>query len=195
VFNISIQRTPVKVVVTLAFATGVLIFSAVSGTGAASAALVSSGSCPAVTVSHPFASWGDSSSYELVPGGNFEGSLAGWSLAGGATRTAGSEPYGVTGTVGQSSLLLPAGASAQSPPVCVDASHPTFRFFAATTACSRASRCRWYTRRCSDQWRCRWAPRPSAPGGSPRCPCLPARSPAHCSRAERPSCRFASPPC
>jgi hypothetical protein len=81
-------------------------------------------------LSHPFAAWGDSSSYELVPGGNFEASLAGWSLAGGATRTAGSEPNAVTGTAGQSSLLLPAGASAQSPPVCVDASYPTFRFFA-----------------------------------------------------------------
>jgi hypothetical protein len=83
-----------------------------------------------MSLSHPFAPWGDSSAYELVPGGNFEGSLAGWSLTRGATRTAGSEPYGATGTVGQSSLLLPAGASAQSPPVCVDASNPTFRFFA-----------------------------------------------------------------
>ena len=83
-----------------------------------------------LSLSLPFAAFGDSSSYELVPGGSFEGSLAGWSLTGGATRTPGSEPYGVSGTVGQSSLLLPAGASAQSPPVCVDVSYPTFRFFA-----------------------------------------------------------------
>src|SRR2546423_8486625 len=107
-----------------------LIVLAVAGSTRAAADLINSGTCPATTLSHPFAAWGDSSSYEAAPGGSFEGSLAGWTLAGGATRTTGSEPYGVTGAIGQSSLLLPAGASAQSPPVCVDASHPTFRFFA-----------------------------------------------------------------
>jgi hypothetical protein len=130
VFTISMQPTPIKAIVGLACTAGVLIVSAIGGTTPAGAALINSGTCPATTMSHPFAAWGDSSSYEAVPGGSFEGSLAGWTLAGGATRTTGSEPYGVTGAVGQSSLLLPAGASAQSPPVCVDASHPTFRFFA-----------------------------------------------------------------
>lgn len=128
-FTISTQPTPIKAIVGLACTAGVLIVSAMAGTAPAGAALINSGTCPATTLSHPFAAWGDSSSYEAVPGGSFEGSLAGWSLAGGATRTTGSEPYGVTGTVGQSSLVLPAGASAQSPPVCVDASDPTFRFF------------------------------------------------------------------
>jgi hypothetical protein len=129
VFTISNQSTPIKAMVGLACTAGVLIVSALAGTASAGAALINSGTCPLTTLSHPFAAWGDSSSYQLVPGGSFDGSLAGWSLAGGATRTAGSEPYGVTGAVGQSSLMLPAGASAQSPPVCVDASHPTFRFF------------------------------------------------------------------
>jgi hypothetical protein len=129
VFTISTQPTPIKAIVGLACTAGALIVSAMAGTAPAGAALINSGTCPATTLSHPFAAWGDSSSYEAVPGGSFEGSLAGWSLAGGATRTTGSEPYGVTGTVGQSSLVLPAGASAQSPPVCVDASDPTFRFF------------------------------------------------------------------
>lgn len=124
------KPTPIKAIVGLACAAGVLIVFAMAGSTSASAALINSGTCPETPLSHPFAAWGDSSSYELVPGGSFEGSLAGWSLAGGATRTSGSEPYGVTGKVGQSSLLLPAGASAQSPPVCVDASDPTFRFFA-----------------------------------------------------------------
>src|ERR1700694_3771276 len=123
------KPTPIKAIVGLAGTAGVLIVSAMAGTAPAGAALINSGTCPATTLSQPFAAWGDSSSYELVPGGSFEGSLAGWSLTGGATRTTGSEPYGATGTVGQSSLLLPAGASAQSPPVCVDASNPTFRFF------------------------------------------------------------------
>lgn len=128
-FTISTQSIPIKAIVGLACAAGSLIICAIAGTTPAGAALINSGTCPGTTLSHPFAAWGDSSSYEVVPGGSFEGSLAGWSLAGGAIRTTGSESYGVTGTVGQSSLMLPAGASAQSPPVCVDASDPTFRFF------------------------------------------------------------------
>jgi hypothetical protein len=128
------QPTPIRVIFGLACTVGVLVASAVSGTGAASAALISSGACPSTSLSKPFAAWGDSSSYEAVPGGSFEGSLAGWSLSGGAARVAGSEPFAATGTLGGSSLLLPAGASAQSPPVCVDAAHPTFRFFARNRA-------------------------------------------------------------
>jgi len=41
----------------------------------------------------------------------------------------GSEPFRATGTVGRSSLYLPAGASAQSPYTCVNAAYPSFRFF------------------------------------------------------------------
>ena len=96
----------------------------------ASAALVNTGACNGASVSQPFLRWGDTGSYELVPGGDFEGTPAGWSLSGGAQRVAGSEPYGATGAVGSYSLELPAGASAQSPFTCVDAAYPSFRFFA-----------------------------------------------------------------
>jgi hypothetical protein len=96
----------------------------------ARAALLSGGACNEATLSQPFAQWGDTSSYELVPQGDFEGSLSQWSLAGGAQRTPGSEPYGATGAVGRYSLALPPGATAQSPYTCVNASYPTFRFFA-----------------------------------------------------------------
>jgi hypothetical protein len=96
----------------------------------AQAALISTGACNEASLSQPFLRWGDSSYYELVPGGNFEGSLSGWTLSGGAERVAGSEPYGVTGSVGSYSMALPTGASAQSPFTCVDAGYPTFRFFA-----------------------------------------------------------------
>jgi hypothetical protein len=102
----------------------------VSSAAPAQAALISTGACNEATLSQPFLQWGDTNSYELVPGGDFEGSLAGWALSGGAQRVAGSEPYGVTGSVGAYSLALPAGASAQSPPTCVNASYPSFRFFA-----------------------------------------------------------------
>jgi hypothetical protein len=96
----------------------------------ANAALIDTNACDEAALSQPFAQWGDNSSYELVPGGDFEGSLAGWTLSGGAQRVAGSEPFGVTGSVGAYSLELPVGASAQSPYTCVDAAYPTFRFFA-----------------------------------------------------------------
>jgi hypothetical protein len=99
-------------------------------TASASAALINTGACNEAQLSQPFVRWGDTSSYELVPGGDFEGSSAGWSLSGGAQRVSGSEPYGATGVVGSDSLELPAGASAQSPFTCVNAAYPTFRFFA-----------------------------------------------------------------
>ncbi len=99
-------------------------------TSTAGAALISTGACSEASFSEPFAQWGDTSAYELVAQGDFEGSLSQWTLGGGATAVNGSEPYGVTGTVGAHSLALPAGAWAQSPYTCLDASYPTFRFFA-----------------------------------------------------------------
>jgi hypothetical protein len=114
--------------VALASACVGLALTAYSATPAG-AALISTGACSNATLSQPFARWGDASTYELVPGGDFESSLAGWTLSG-ATRVSGSEPYGATGAVGADSLALPTGASAQSPYVCVNASYPTFRFFA-----------------------------------------------------------------
>jgi hypothetical protein len=96
----------------------------------AQAALISTGACNEAALSQPFLAWGDSNLYELVPGGDFAGSPTGWTLSGGAQRVAGGEPQAVSGAVGGYSLSLPAGASAQSPYVCVNASYPTFRFFA-----------------------------------------------------------------
>jgi hypothetical protein len=83
-----------------------------------------------VLPSQPFLRWGDSNSYELLAGGDFEGSLTGWTLARGSQKVAGSEPYAATGTLGAWSLALPLGASVQSPFTCVTASDSSFRFFA-----------------------------------------------------------------
>ncbi len=94
------------------------------------AAAASPRGCPSSPVSQPFAQWGDSNQYELAPGGSFEDSTDSWTLSGGAATVSGSEPYGATGSVGASSLDLPAGASAQSPFTCVDLASPTFRLFA-----------------------------------------------------------------
>jgi hypothetical protein len=109
---------------------------ALSGAGAASAqaALISTSACDNSALTSPFARWGDSSSYKLAPGGDFESGAAGWTLAGGARTVAGSEPFAATGHAGASSLYLPAGASATSPFTCVNAAYPTFRFFARDDA-------------------------------------------------------------
>jgi hypothetical protein len=106
--------------------------AAVCAAGAAApvAAQADSG-CPSADLGQPFAQWGDQSSYELVPGGDFETST--WTMRHGAQLVDGSEPFAVTGTLGASSLSLPSGASADSPSTCVDASDPTLRFFIGGT--------------------------------------------------------------
>lgn len=106
---------------------GSVIAGTVLSSGSAQAA---TGACNNNPLSQPFARWGDTNTYELVSGGDFEGSLSGWTLSHGAKRVSGSEPYGVSGQVGKYSLQIPAGGSVQSPYTCVNASDPTFRFFA-----------------------------------------------------------------
>ena len=98
----------------------------------AQASPVSLAACGDSALSRPFLPWADPSSYLLAPGGDFEGSLAGWTLSRTAAVVSGGESAGVTGSVGSSSLSLGAGAAAQSPGTCVDAAYPTFRFFART---------------------------------------------------------------
>jgi hypothetical protein len=90
--------------------------------------------CGSTVLSQPFTRWGDAGYYWLLPGGSFESSLAGWTLSGGAAKAAGSEPFAVTGSLGASSVSLPAGASVQTPFVCVDGADTYFRFFALNKA-------------------------------------------------------------
>ena len=91
-----------------------------------SAALISGGACDNSSLSQPFAQYGDSNEYKLVTGGNFEGSLSGWTLSGGARVINGGNPDGSSGH----SLYLPAGASVTTPFTCVNAAYPSFRLFA-----------------------------------------------------------------
>jgi hypothetical protein len=98
---------------------------------AAQAHLIDLGTCNSNALTHPFAPWGDTASYELAPGGDFESSL--WSLSGSAQLVPGSEPFAATGSLGASALSLPAGSSAQSPTTCVNAAYPTIRFFVGGT--------------------------------------------------------------
>jgi len=105
----------------------------VSPTGAGAAA-----SCEARATSQPFAAWGDSKRYYLVPGGDFERPPA-WMLTGGAKVVLGNEPFLVTSPTDTYSLLLPAGSSARTPSFCVDADEPTMRFFVRNTGSELAT--------------------------------------------------------
>ena len=82
---------------------------------------------PALTAS--LAPFGDWRPYFLAPGGDFESVAHGWTLTGGATRSAGSSPLRLGAAT--KSLRLPAGATATSPVFCVDLNYPTFRFFSS----------------------------------------------------------------
>lgn len=75
----------------------------------------------------------DKSDYVPAPGGNFEGSLAGWSLTGGAATVAGSAPAVSGARLGAKSLLIPNGGSVTSAPMCIGAFSPYFRFQARRT--------------------------------------------------------------
>ena len=99
---------------------------AVLPAGTAQAALITTSACNDAALSQPFAPWGDQNSYELVPGGDFEGSLSGWTLSGGARVVSGGNPNGSSGH----SVYLPAGASVTTPFTCVNAAYPSFRLFA-----------------------------------------------------------------
>jgi hypothetical protein len=81
--------------------------------------------CDAQSLDRTFLPWLDAAWYEAAPDGGLEAGGAGWALAGGAAISEGNNPY----LPGASSLSLPAGASATTPPVCVDVAHPTIRFF------------------------------------------------------------------
>lgn len=105
----------------------------VPAVSAAQARLIDLGTCNSNALSQPFAPWGDAASYELAPGGDFESSSSSWTLTGAAQLVPGSESFAATGSLGASSLSLPAGSSAQSPTTCVNAAYPTIRFFIGGT--------------------------------------------------------------
>jgi hypothetical protein len=108
---------------------GALMLVLLPAASASATGLVDTDACDNATLTQPFVPWADTSEYKLAPGADFEGRLSGWTLTRGASRVAGSEPFGATGSVGGSSMYLPAGASVQTPYTCVDAAYPTFRFF------------------------------------------------------------------
>ena len=78
---------------------------------------------------HPFMRFLDPLPYSLLPGGDFESGAQGWSLTGGARVVSGNESSFVTAAQDSHSLLLPAGSSATSPPMCMGLVLPIVRYF------------------------------------------------------------------
>lgn len=79
-----------------------------------------------------FSSWGDAADYYFAPNGGFESGSAGWTLAGGAAVTSGSETFAVHSSGDANSLAIPAGGSAATT-VCYGLTYPGARFFAEST--------------------------------------------------------------
>lgn len=78
--------------------------------------------------SHPFLRFLDPLPYTLLPDGGFEAGGAGWTFSGSARVATGNESWNVSGP-GSRSLVLPAGSSATSPPMCMGLVLPVVRFF------------------------------------------------------------------
>jgi hypothetical protein len=105
-----------------------IVAIAATGMSAAPAMAASSGltpsSCTNPLLSQPFASFGDSNYYTLMPGesaNDFTGT--GWTLSGGASVVKTTLADGATGRV----LDLPSGSEATSPLMCVNIAMPTAR--------------------------------------------------------------------
>jgi hypothetical protein len=83
--------------------------------------------CPGAT-SQPFKTWSDYAQYALVPDGGFEAGASGWTLAGGAKVVSGNESFYIRSKTDRKSLLLPAGAKATTPPMCISLLSSKMRF-------------------------------------------------------------------
>jgi hypothetical protein len=120
-----------RIVAAVATALALSATPAVAATSASPTASAAPGCTTPTTEAFLFAN--DRRDYVLAPGGNVEGSLAGWSLTGGATRVPGSAPAVTGASLGAASLLIPSGGSVTTAPMCVAAHSPFFRFQARNT--------------------------------------------------------------
>jgi hypothetical protein len=88
------------------------------------------GPCAPRELATVFEPWKDRALYTLAPRGDFEAGAQGWTLEDGAVVVADSSPFLLGAALGASSLELPAGAVAITPPICVERGFPSFRFVA-----------------------------------------------------------------
>jgi hypothetical protein len=116
---------------------GAALVAAISLSGLGSVAVAAGPASAATTVvpcatrveSTPFAAWGDTHSYFLLPNGGFESGPTGWTLAGGAAVASGNEGYFANSAADSHSLAIPAGGQATSSTICIGRDETSFRFF------------------------------------------------------------------
>src|SRR4051812_10278451 len=114
----------------LAIAAGALAVAA--GTAQASTTLANPYDCtPGGELAQRFTGFGDNALYTPVDNPGLESGAAGWTLTGGASVVPGNEPWHLGGTRDRAALSLPAGSSAVTAPLCIDATYPYFRLFAS----------------------------------------------------------------
>ena len=94
---------------------------------------------PQPTLAHSFATWGDSALYTPVSNAGLENGSTGWTLAAGAAVVAGNEPWMIGTRSDRNSLDLPAGSTAVTAPICIDATYPYFRLFARNAGAASGS--------------------------------------------------------
>ncbi len=90
-------------------------------------------------MSQPYAQFGDTNQYALVPGGSFEVGSPSWFLTGGA------QPVTGNANSGSRSLRLPAGSTATSPGACTGLDHPSARLFVRNTGSASSRLNVWAT--------------------------------------------------
>ena len=121
-----------RTIVVLGFVGGTIAMAM----GAAPASAGLGLACPSPT-STPFSAWSDYANYAFTPDGGFESGGSGWSLSGGARAVSGNESFYVHSKLDKTSLSLPAGASATSPPMCISLLSSKMRFVARGDAGSK----------------------------------------------------------
>ena len=119
---------------------GLLVAFAMMVSPSAEAGLIGTGPASSCDeISQPFARWGDSNNYLLVPGGSFESGTPAWSLSGGAAAVAGNESFYVHSSRDKRSLYLPSGSTALSPTVCFGLGDWHSRFFVRNAGSEKGS--------------------------------------------------------
>jgi hypothetical protein len=108
----------------LALATFVALFGLAAYSSLAHAA------CSYPDAAQVFSPWKDKAYYQLAPEGGLEAGASGWTLEGGAMLVTDQDHRFPEEEMEETAVALPFGASATSPPVCVDETTPSFRFMA-----------------------------------------------------------------
>lgn len=101
-------------------------------TPSAKAGLLTTGKAEVCSTSvvQPFAPWGDTANYVLIPGGSFEAGTRAWSVSGAAGIVPGNEPYFVGSSTDSRSMALLPGSSVTTPSMCFATGDWHLRLFA-----------------------------------------------------------------